>query len=227
MADDNNAEIPPKDPEGNGIKPTLDKEAAKVTTTGTNWFTNLMDKVSWVLIGIALIVWFICKSIAGDDSIITLLSDPANARGLLTYVIVLAVVGMAFTLCYQAFIPGGDKEQFGRAREVFASLTGVLGTIVGFHFGISDKGSPELEVRSKLVDSQMTVVVSGGKLPYTYALKSEPAGIIEAKASMKSEDGWFQVPVKPAATDGQITLELRDSAGHVNLQTIEVKGKKQ
>jgi hypothetical protein len=48
---------------------------------------------------------------------------------------------------FQSFFSGqAEDNSFRRAREIFAGLMGVLGTIVGFYFGSSEKLTAPLDV---------------------------------------------------------------------------------
>ena len=62
------------------------------------------------------------------------LSDTAVARGLITFLVAVATVGIALILTvYMIVSPNSDaKDRFGVAKEVLSTLIGVLGTIVDY-----------------------------------------------------------------------------------------------
>jgi glycerol uptake facilitator-like aquaporin len=65
------------------------------------------------------------------------LSTTEVARGLITFLIAVATVGIALILTVYAVSTqdAKAKENFALAKEVLSLLIGVLGTIVGFYFG--------------------------------------------------------------------------------------------
>ena len=100
-------------------------------------------------------------SIARDIPLIGRLSDPSFARGLITFLISVATIGLAFVLVYQA--SSSSDDSFRRAREVFAGLMGILGTIVGFYFGSADKTSAKLDIAAvKFTDKQIASYPKSG-----------------------------------------------------------------
>jgi hypothetical protein len=66
------------------------------------------------------------------------LAEKDAARGLITFLIAIATVGIAVILAISTLIlkegDAGDKR-FDRGKQVLSILIGVLGTIVGFYFG--------------------------------------------------------------------------------------------
>lgn len=90
--------------------------------------SNMVLLIIVLVIGAVLI--FLARA-----PIIYKLSEPALARGVITFIICIATIALAFIMVYQAFLGQSDDTKFRRAREIFTGLMGVLGTIVGFYFG--------------------------------------------------------------------------------------------
>ena len=152
-----------------------------------------------IVLGVA-ILW--------DAQVIRRLSDPGFARGLITFLISVATIGLAFVLVFQSF--STDDNSFRRAREIFAGLMGVLGTIVGFYFGSAEKTTALPEIAPiKLSGSQLVTHVTGGNRPYRYSITSTDKDFKELRKI--SEDGWIvevlEQPAKPGTT---ITIEVTD-----------------
>jgi hypothetical protein len=100
-------------------------------------FTNLG---TWILMCVGAIVGVIIWAVSrGDSILLTKLAETEAARGLVTFLITASAVGIAFMLIYHAFSAVSNGENFRMAREIFMSLIGILGTIVGFYFGAADK----------------------------------------------------------------------------------------
>jgi PKD repeat protein len=154
----------------------------------------------------------IVVALVSDSPILRRFSDLAFARGLITFLISVATIGLAFVLVYQSFSADQAADNgFRRAREVFVGLMGVLGTIVGFYFGSAERPNAPLEIAPvQVVDKQLLTHVSGGTRPYQYVITSTDKDFKEIKKV--SEDGWIvevlEQPPKPGST---ITVEVTDN----------------
>lgn len=88
-----------------------------------------------VLVGI---IWGLAQA---DGWFLTELADEKKARGLITFLIAIATVGIALILALSTVVlddgPENDKR-FDRGKQVLTILIGVLGTIVGFYFGAAN-----------------------------------------------------------------------------------------
>lgn len=60
------------------------------------------------------------------------------ARILITFLVAVATVGIAFLAVLTAMVIREYKERFALAKEVLTILVGILGTIVGFYFGVAN-----------------------------------------------------------------------------------------
>ncbi|WP_026603635.1 hypothetical protein [Methylomonas sp. 11b] len=148
------------------------------------------------------------------------------ARGLITTTISIVSVAMAMVLVLYP-ITGSDKEnlslkdRFMLSKEVLTMFVGILGTIVGFHYG-SDHGSTGSVSETFIVSpnevqagSPVTLVsvLTHGTPPYTYEVSSEPNGI-EKKGEILDNVINLQVNAPAdikADTAYKITLTAKDS----------------
>jgi hypothetical protein len=149
-------------------------------------------------------------------SVIHRLTDPPFARGLITFIISVATIGLAFVLVCESFAAGSDDkfdERFRRAREILALLMGILGTIVGFYFGSAQQSNvgPLGIAQIKAADRQLITYVSGGSPPYRYSISSTDPAFKTIK-DKTSQDGWivetFEQPLKLGST---VTVDATDS----------------
>jgi uncharacterized membrane protein YhaH (DUF805 family) len=62
-------------------------------------------------------------------------SQDDNARNLITFLVAVGTIAIAFLAILTAMVIREFKERFAMAKEVLTILVGVLGTIVGFYFG--------------------------------------------------------------------------------------------
>ncbi len=112
-------------------------------TAGSQLLRSMMNLNTWVwavlIFGLGYILY---HSVGGDKSVSLLetLKDQASARGMITVLVLGTSMSLAIMLVYQAYQVGTTNENFRMAREIFGSLIGIVGTIIGFYFGsMSDK----------------------------------------------------------------------------------------
>jgi hypothetical protein len=176
---------------------------------------------------IVFIIGAIVIAIAKDLPVIGKLSDAAYARGVITFIITVATIGLAFVLVYAAFntAPDGkEDERFRRGREVFTVLMGVLGTIVGFYFGSTEKTSALPEIAPiKLSDQELTTHIAGGLSPYRYTIVSTDTNF--QKVSRSSDDGWIIESLngrpKPGST---LEVEVTDGRNQKTTRKTSIAG---
>lgn len=171
----------------------------------------------WALYLMVLFAIGLLLAMVLDAPIMKRLVEPGAARGLITFTISVATIGLAFTLVYQAFYSSdagtGGAERFRRAREVFTGLMGILGTIVGFYFGSADGGVPRMEVaQMRLIGTQLRTHATGGTAPYRYSISSDQASFNEVKNQL-SEDGWITQELVSVPATGKLRVEISDSRG--------------
>jgi hypothetical protein len=140
------------------------------------------------------------------------LSDPANARGIITFMISLAAIGLAFLMVLHGLFGKSDAEQFRRAREIYAGLMGVLGTIVGFYFGSTEKPAPPLTVTEpRLMEREFITQAGGGVPPYRYRITPDTLSGMSPSEEKFSQDGWIQLKLKSDPGSARINVEVWDS----------------
>ena len=116
-------------------------------------FTNIFDPKN---IGGFITIVFIAAlfAILGraifDDKFLTSLGRVEVARGLITSLISIGVVGIAVVIILANYTSGQEtnenhdllQEKFNRGKDILAILVGILGTIVGFYFGSTNLTAP-------------------------------------------------------------------------------------
>jgi hypothetical protein len=199
-----NAEQTP--PNASPLQPETAGVVQKLTQLKDNWGLKV---TVWLII---LVFGGILIAIFSKQNFIRNLSDPGFARGLITFIISVATIGLAFVLVFQSFSGGESGENgFRRAREIFAGLMGVLGTIVGFYFGSTDKPSAPLQVAAvKVADKQLITYVSGGSRPYHYTITSTDTDFKQIDGN--SEEGWVvETLAQPPKAGSRITISVKDN----------------
>src|SRR5207253_2413672 len=103
-----------------------------------------LQYVIFGLFGVGVVL-FLILGVIGPYSILGDLADIEKARGLITFLIAFGTVAIALILSISVIISRGARAQqrFTQGKEVLTVLIGVLGTIAGFYFGTSAKGTPQ------------------------------------------------------------------------------------
>jgi hypothetical protein len=199
-----------------------------------------ITKFLYALVAISLtfgVGFFLYRSISGDAILIGKLGDPAFARGLITFLITVSTIGLAFFMAIKAFSTASsvqEKEEadnkYRRAREIFASLMGILGTIVGFYFGSAEKVSPLLNIADiQIIDKTIVSNITGGTEPYRYTItpSSDAKGENDHKLNpildQISPDGWIKVKYDEKPKSGTLTIVVTDSKNASASKTKEIK----
>jgi hypothetical protein len=171
------------------------------------------------LIGVIFVVLIFALVISmARGSGLERLANTDYARGVITLLVVLAFVVLGVLLLIAAMFaaPTGDKDEqesrYRRAREVFMSIVGIVGTIVGFYFGAAGNGQSAIEIQTVPVkeDGKLVARFSGGFRPYLATLKSASKLI-----DMGSGDGLlYQDVCKLGVAPKELAdLEVTDSKG--------------
>jgi hypothetical protein len=186
-----------------------------------------------------IFVYFLMNGVLGDKSILGDLADIETARGLITFLIAVCTVAIALILSISSIISRGTKagQRFTQGKEVLTLLIGVLGTIVGFYFGTSAKGTPQpLQISAiqfspdapKLGEKlKITATVVGGKPLYAYSIKFSPPLIEEATGSSKDGKIEHEVTIPSSITNPQeevgFQITVTDGEGKTVTKAAEKK----
>ncbi len=200
---------------------------ADMPVSGKIWnaFTSLS---TWVLICMGGIVWFLLNRVTDQSgNLLNVLATAANSRGLITFLITASTVSIAIMLIYQAFAEGTTGDNFRMAREVFASLVGVLGTIVGFYFGIANDGTKAasgLVMASVDVKGQLLgTIISGGTGQYHWRIEGDATSGVKVLEGNLEKAGALQFVLPEIKADGRVTLTVSDQSGSTVIATKDVK----
>jgi hypothetical protein len=170
--------------------------------------------------GMAMLVVFgiiILIAVYKGAPVLDKLSEPNFARGLITFIICLATIGLAFMLVCYAFSESSD-ERFKRAREVFAGLLGILGTIVGFYFGSATTAMAPIGLADiQINDREVVTYVTGGAPPYQGKITA--TGTFDDSSAIKppkeptivSQNGWITYTFEKPLSKATIEIDIKDS----------------
>lgn len=202
------------------------------STGGTSWGTIIQYGLFSAL-GIASLV-VIYVAVSGTSGFLGSLRVSEAARGLITFLIAFTTVALAVILVLASIMSSGDnlKERFEQGREIFTSLVGILGTIVGFYFGATQAGpaattpgatptpapasitaslpaAQTMTARVSTLNPQQgdTVVITSfvnvGAPPFTYSITFDPE-VIPAVRGAVSPEGFIrqEVPIPAGYANG-------------------------
>lgn len=196
----------------------------EVLTTTPHPIKDLMSQINWSLIILLVFAFAILIAILVDAEVLKRLQDVAYARGVITFLVALSAIALAFMFAYQAFTDEKISDNgFRRGREVLTGIMGILGTIVGFYFGSTDKMAlTRVEVDAKQEGSSLIAHVAGGTSPYRVSVSFEPKQV-KGIESLTSKDGWVVVPLASAQEATKATFEVIDAKDTKSTKTFELK----
>ena len=152
---DVNQPIPPQIPAGFALRigaASLDdcvKYIKEISGGQPNWFG--LTVFQYILIAVVTLT-FVGVIGLGAVKLYNFNSDPNlklittaddAARILITFLVAVSTVAIAFLAILTAMVIREYKERFALAKEVLTLLVGILGTIVGFYFGTASKTGPD------------------------------------------------------------------------------------
>lgn len=124
-------------------------ENLKSATGSTSWQRLTYAEYVVIFLVTVLFVFFIMYQVAGfnlqgiqfDSAGKALNTQDDNARTLITFLVAVGTIAIAFLATMTAMVIREYKERFDAAKEVLVVLIGILGTIVGFYFGTASIAS--------------------------------------------------------------------------------------
>ncbi len=122
------------------------RELNRISDNADKWFG--LTKWQYILIGIVTII-FVSVVVFGAYSLPNfgkekdaagkfIYNQDDSARILITFLVAVATIAIAFMATLTAMVIREYKERFALAKEVLTILVGILGTIVGFYFGTAN-----------------------------------------------------------------------------------------
>ncbi len=126
------------------------KHLKQISENASNWFGLTVAQYALIfLVTLALVgvisagAWNLPNFNTQKDTAGNLISDPDNsARILITFLVAVGTIAIAFLTILTAMVIREYKERFALAKEVLTILVGILGTIVGFYFGTAKATKP-------------------------------------------------------------------------------------
>lgn len=124
-------------------------ENLKSVTGSTSWYRLTVAQYVVIFLVTVLFVVFIMYQVSGfklqdirlDAAGNALNTQDDNARTLITFLVAVGTIAIAFLATLTAMVIREYKERFDAAKEVLIVLVGILGTIVGFYFGTASNSS--------------------------------------------------------------------------------------
>ena len=128
------------------------------------------------------------------------LAETNAARGLITFLIAIATVGIAIILAISTLIlaegDAGDKR-FDRGKQVLSILIGVLGTIVGFYFGSAAPETKTSQPNASQTEQAKKLTITTSTLPDGVVGVDYPSTTLQATGGTPPLK-WSVTPALPA-----------------------------
>jgi len=163
----------------------------------------------------AVVLWWVMKGVNSPPPV------GSTTRGMIAYLIAVITVGIALILVLSTIVSDApDREKrFSQGKEVLTALIGVLGTIVGFYFGIAHDETksgmslgPIMLMRAADGSLELRTSVLGGKGPYAYEITFSDDAIPRQRGV--SSDGNLQATLPEKATENVgFTIRVIDGDG--------------
>jgi succinate dehydrogenase hydrophobic anchor subunit len=128
------------------------------------------------------------------------LAKTEQARGLITFLFVLCTSGVIILTAIAIFWmdeKDNIKDRFAYAKDLITIIIGVLGTILGFYFGLQASSEVTMGITNVALSQPIaktkdrvtfTGQIVGGKGPYTVTiLFTDPTGAVSEVATMKKD----------------------------------------
>ena len=174
-----------------------EERASRVPRGIWQWITDNMSGVGLVLFGVFIgsaMFWGLF-----EPRFYSTLANTEQARGLITFLFVLSTSGIILLIAIAIFwMDERDniKDRFAYAKDLLTIVIGVLGTIMGFYFGL--QASENSVTVSQLTLSRPTATskdkvtltgrIVGGKGPYTATLEfTDLVGAVPDAAKMRRD----------------------------------------
>jgi hypothetical protein len=187
-----------------------------------NGLTSLNMWVWVVLFGTLL--FLVGGIMARDSLLLSALGRSENARALITLLIIGTTVSLAVMLVYQSYSPKTTNENFRMAREIFSSLIGIVGTIVGFYFGAMTRDNPEAaslpstnqsvravpSVSAALGANAIRVTVANARLPFTWRIFEPENPNTTLSSGTNQTERSFSIPREESWKGRRLNLAVKD-----------------
>jgi hypothetical protein len=174
--------------------------------------------------------------------------DNANtARGLITVIVSFGTLSIAIILLLAVLLIQDNeraKQRFADGKEILTILVGILGTIVGYYFGVAqDEVTPTApKIASAMVSDEqpkvnstvrITILTDGGVAPFDYEIEFLGADDKLETISGVSRNQWIvenvtlaldkpaKIGVKVTVTDKNGSADIFEKGDWLDVKTTE------
>lgn len=177
------------------------------------------------ILGVLLLIIFGTVASSGGEFLLKL-KDVEIARGLITFLVAITAISIALVSSIYVMASNENKdeikERFSYAKDVLATLVGILGTVLGFYFGsLNHPGDTPLSIDIILRGKQLLGHISGAASPYNYSISFAPDS---GKSIIQniSKDGWLTEAIPEGISkETSIQIDIVDAKDRKLSKTIK------
>lgn len=166
-----------------------------------------------VILGVLLLIMFGTIAYSGGEFLLKL-KDIDTARGLITFVVAAGVVSIAAVIAVYVMASTNRmeeiKDRFGYAKDIFAALVGIFGTVLGFYYASQNQASEPIAADFQIRSDQLIGHISGSAQPYHYTI-AFPNDDRKTLQQRVAKDGWIVETIPSSMTKGAIQIEITDA----------------
>jgi len=162
------------------------------------WIANNVSVLALILFGVVIAAAMLVGLFY--PRFYTSLATTEQARGLITFLFVLCTSGVILLTAIAIFwMDDKDniKDRFAYAKDLLTIIIGVLGTILGFYYGLQASSGATMGITNVTLSKPIaktndkvtfTGQVVGGKGPFTGTIEfTDPTGAVPEVATMKKD----------------------------------------
>jgi hypothetical protein len=196
-------------------------------------WTRYIPQIVFGAPGLLVLIVIVIVIVDPSQVFLKNLAQTEVARGLITFLIAIATVGIAIILTVSTLVlPAGEDgdKRFDRGKQVLTALIGVLGTIVGFYFASAITSTQQAKTAAIITTAlpegtiktayPSTIIQTAGLTPpLSWSVKPNlPAGL-----NLDQKTGTISgTPTETSAKTSTFKFTVIDGATPPNVMTAEL-----
>ena len=197
--------------------------------TAVSWTSGIPFLFFGVLGGVVL---YTILTGLQDPKLLGLLQYIPTSRGLITFLVTLVTVTIALILALSTIVSNSPdrSERFKDGKDLLFALIGVLGTIIGFYFGL-EPNEAQLKLAPVVLTNEAPSVgdklnlisfATGGEAPFKFEIAFEPK--VLAPVTVESPNGLLDLEIDTATFDRESFSEESEQKIGITINVTDGRG---